>query len=588
MRKLIVSLLLLIGITHLVYTQEAEKKIFKSEDNKLYVNKDLGVYLWLSTSPEPGSEKVRLISDSSARYSNPMYFDTEGYNTVRSPSRVDTVTKQVVYPIEDIIFEVYADGLAPVSRSIYHSSSSKVIGGKKFYGNDLKVELSSRDAVSGIHLLSYSLNESAFLKYEAAISGFIEGENTLKYSADDKVGNTEQAKEDIFYIDTTAPKTSYNIEGGKTEKYVSARSKIVLSSSDKLAGVSAIYYKINNGQYKKYYTPISASVLSNSPGTISFYAVDLVGNKEKLQSIGGKESGTEDGNSSVIAGDVMFEFYVDKDAPNIHLELEGDQFASKYTYISTRSRITINAVDEKAGVEKVWYSINSTNIDQEYKEPISLEKSGLHYIRTKAKDYVGNISSVTTKAYYCDTEPPKLNFAVGNPKFSSRDTLFISSKTELVISGSDALSGIGTILYAIDEGEKIEYSESFKLKKKGSHSIRYLAKDKVNNETAEIVFKAYVDNVAPVIHYHFSVESIGNKTVRDEPYTIYPTNAMLYIAATDARSGGEKIEYTINGKPAQSANPLKGLAPGNYHIIVKAFDVLDNVSTREIKFSIEK
>jgi len=110
----------------------------------------------------------------------------------------------------------------------------------------------------------------------------------------------------------------------------------------------------------------------------------------------------------------------------------------------------------------------------------------------------------------------------------------------------------------------------------------------VNNKNEIKKQEVFVDNQAPVIHYHFSVESIGKKTVRDEIYTIYPTNTMLYIAATDASSGGEKIEYRINDGVVLSANPIKNLTPGNYLIEVDAFDVLGNKSVEKIKFAIEK
>jgi hypothetical protein len=62
---------------------------------------------------------------------------------------------------------------------------------------------------------------------------------------------------------------------------------------------------------------------------------------------------------------------------------------------------------------------------------------------------------------------------------------------------------------------------------------------------------------------------------------------MLYIAATDNASGGEYIEYRINGKPAQTVLPVKGFLPGNYEIEISAQDVLKNKAMDVIRFSIE-
>ena len=87
-----------------------------------------------------------------------MYLDTEGYNTFRSPSAVDTATKKTIYPLQDVIFELYADGLAPVSKAAFQKAATKTIEGKKYYSSALEIELTSHDAVSGIARLQYSLN----------------------------------------------------------------------------------------------------------------------------------------------------------------------------------------------------------------------------------------------------------------------------------------------------------------------------------------------------------------------------------------------------------------------------------------------
>ncbi len=585
MKKTLAVIVFLIGAATLLVAQEKQKKVFRAEDNKLYVNKDLGIYLWLSTSPDEESEKVRLLSDSSHRYTNPMYFDTEGYNTVRSPWAVDTSTKRVIYPLRDIIFEVYADGLPPASKSTYHSALYRIISGKKYYGDDLRVGIKSWDAVSGVQNIYYTLNTSSETKYSDEIKGFREGENTLKFYAIDRVGNIEKVREEIFYIDQTPPKTSYIIEGNRNERYVSASAKIKLESTDNLSGVKAIYYRVNTGAYRKYYNPIPVSVFASDETAISFYAEDNLGNKEKAQIIGSKNNPIAVQGSSE---NIVFEFYVDKDPPEVKIDLSGDSYKGKYTYISGRTHIIISAEDEKAGVDKMNYSINSNSIDQEYTEPISLQNEGLQYVRAKAIDFVGNVSPVVVKACYGDFQPPVSTLTVGAPKFSSRDTLFISSKSKISIKAVDEGSGVEGIYYSLDNDSSKSYTQPFYLDQSGAHNISHGAIDQVNNKEEGKKLEVYVDNLPPAINHDFSVESIGNKTVRDELYTIYPTNVMLYLSATDARSGSDRIEYAINGGSTQTSNPVKGFVPGNYLIEVKAYDVLGNQSSKTIKFSIEK
>jgi hypothetical protein len=591
MKKTLAVVLFFLITANILLPQEAKdtlKKVYRSENNRLYVNKDLGVYLWLSTSPDEQSEKVRLMSDSSHRYTNPMYFDTEGYNTVRSPWAVDTNTRKVVYPLRDIIFEVYADGIPPVTKSEYKSSLMQVISGKKYFGNDLRVTMKSYDGVSGVENTFYSLNNKQENPYIGELKDFKEGENTLKYYAIDRVGNIEKPKEDIFFIDMNPPKTVYSIMGDQNEKYVSANAKIKLESKDSLSGIKAIYYRVNTGSFKRYYQPIPVTVLTSDNATISFYAEDQVGNKEKLQVIGGKDNSIQIENEQGTSVPVVFEFYIDRDPPVVQVDILGDSYSGKYQYISPRSRISITAEDEKAGVDKILFSINSATVDQEYAEPFTPEAEGLHYIRAKANDYVGNTSALITKSFFADFQSPVSTLTVGDPKFSSRDTLFITSGSVIKINARDDHSGIASIVFSTDGDSAIQYTSSFVLSKAGAHKIVYGSIDLVKNQEKKQELEVYVDDQPPVIHHNFSVESIGNKTVREEIYTIYPTNVMLYLSATDARSGSDRIEYSINGGSVQSTNPVKGFTTGNYQVEVKAYDVLGNFSTTEIKFAIEK
>ena len=568
--------------------QKPEKKVYpSSEDNKIYINKDLGVYIWLSTSPDPKSEKVRLMSDTTAKYTNPMYFDTEGWNTVRSPRAVDTVTKRAVRPYQDVIFEVYADGIAPESKSTFKASHTKMIGEKYFFSPDLTISLNAHDLYSGVMSLRYSLNGTPYTEYKETLKSFPEGENTLKFYATDNVGNMEEVNNKTFYIDTTSPVTTYKINGMSNNKYVSPDATIELTGDDKLSGVKAIYYKINDGGYARYYNPIPITSIGSRGGTFTFYAEDNLGNKEHPQTIGGKENeGTEETMSQ--GKHVVFEFYVDDKPPVVDVSIEGDSSKGKYTYVSERTKFNVKANDDKSGVDKIFYSWNSNNIDGEYKQPVQLSSEGIHYLRVKAVDYVGNVSPVLTRVVLCDANPPVTKVAVNGPTFSSRDTLFISSETTIRLSADDDHSGTANIYYAEDNESPKIYEKELSLTKSGFHTVSYFSEDRVGNKGKPEEFKTFVDNLPPTIYYHFSVDPIGTKSVRDEAYTIYPTNVMLYIASTDANSGSKRLVYTINGGPTLSENPIKGLAAGNYEIEVKAYDVLGNESSEKIKFAIEK
>ena len=105
-------------------------------------------------------------------------------------------------------------------------------------------------------------------------------------------------------------------------------------------------------------------------------------------------------------------------------------------------------------------------------------------------------------------------------------------------------------------------------------------------ELQSLVF--VVDREGPSIHHHFSVEPIGEKTIREENYVIYPSNTKIYIGATDDVAGEESLKYSVNGSKVSEKIPLSGLQPGNYTIDIEAADALENKTTKTIRFSIEK
>lgn len=582
-RAFLISVICLIFV-NLTQAQEqlpTEKKVTFGQNGKMYVNKDLGVYFWLSTSPEENAEKHRLMSDSSSRYSNPMYFDTEGYNTLRSPSAVDTSTKKTVFPTRDIIFEVYADGESPVSALNVSSKSTRFLKGKRYYSGEVKAALKAKDAVSGLEKTYYSIHKKAYAEYRNELEFNSDGEVSVKFYSTDKVGNRETAKEKVFTVDNTAPKTEYEIEGQINEKFVSPDAKIKLSANDNLVGVKTVYYQINGGAPKVYSYPVPVKWLGGSEGKITFWAVDHLNNKEEKKVIGGKD------NADASSGN-MFEFYVDKDAPVVNVEFEGQFSQGKYTYVSKETKLKVNADDDKSGVDQINYSINQKTIDQKYSDFIQFADDGVAYIRVNATDFVGNTSPTVVKTVYVDSKAPKTSAAVSTPKHRVKDTLFITQKTKINLSASDNASGVAKKFYTYNGKEETVYEGAFTLESEGQTTIKYRSVDNVGNKEETKTLEVFIDNNAPEIFHHYSSTAIGSKTVRDEEYTIYPSDVKLYVAATDKESGGEKITYKINNGPVKSLNPISGFNPGNYTVEITAYDILGNASKTEVKFAIEK
>lgn len=203
MRELILCLLF-VSAFFCGYSQkqiETNKKIYQTENGKIYVQKSLPVYLWLSVSPDSFADKVRITSQTTPEYSNPMYFDADGFNSIRVKGQIDHKTKQLVNAEEEVVYEVYGDSKPPESYIIVQSNFIKYEEGKRVYKNECILDILAYDMFSGVGQIYYSINDEAFREYNEQLTVSGSGNNNLKYYAVDNVGNREEIKELSFIIE---------------------------------------------------------------------------------------------------------------------------------------------------------------------------------------------------------------------------------------------------------------------------------------------------------------------------------------------------------------------------------------------------
>ena len=142
-----------------------QKRVHIKNDNT-YIQKSLPIYLNFST--EPNGKNYTLNSKVSKNYTNPMYLDTEGINYIRSKWAVDKNTKKTASPQQEILFEIYADGLAPKTISAF-KNAPKYISNKNYYGKGLIVDLISKDYGSGLENIHFRLNSDGFKVYSSSL-----------------------------------------------------------------------------------------------------------------------------------------------------------------------------------------------------------------------------------------------------------------------------------------------------------------------------------------------------------------------------------------------------------------------------------
>ena len=551
-----------------------QKRVY-SNDKNTYVQKSLPLYLKFSV--EPNGENYTLNSKVSKDYSNPMYLDSEGINYIRSKWAVDSESKKVVSPKQEILYEIYADGLAPKTKSLFKNAPS-YSSKKNYFGKGLIVDLNAKDYGSGLENIYYTLSSDGFKEYSSTLQMDKEGEIDLLYYSSDNVGNSEKIRNKNFTVDLTPPLTEHSITGlVYQETILSPTSSFKITSIDNLSGVKNIFYAFDGSNNFNYSTLVKLSNLKDGNHILKYWSTDNVENSE-------------------LESAKTFSFYLDKIAPVSKLDIVGDLFLGKYNYVSERTELKLSSNDNKAGVKNIHYRINGKerNIySGNFKLP---NKQGLYNIKYDAIDNLENLSKNYYKTVFLDNNPPQTWIKYGSPQFFKNGELFISNKTKVILSSKDSESGVKNTLYSVDNEAMKDYS-SFVIESEGKHVINFYSTDNVNNAHDIRKSKCHVDNTPPEIFYNFSIEPSGTKNINGENLNIYPNYTRLYLGATDEKVGTDKILYSIgNGKlVSYSSGSSLDISELNtflknklYELNIQAIDKLGNKSEKTIKFFVGK
>lgn len=549
-----------------------EKRIYQAPDGRLYIQKSLPLYIHMDLGDAEKSKGVLLHNLNDPPKGNPIYLKHEGLNLFHSPYAVDPTTMKMVQPKMLVQFEVYADSRAPVSQVNYEKGATTIHSGKLYLLGKTEITLSATDETSGVNKIYYSIDSADYKEYTQALVFDREKEYSLKFYAVDNVGNMEPLKAIKFTQDNSAPVTSLETKGDRFEDVISSRSTLVFSTHDNFSGVKSLVLRLDGKVLPRFSGELSASTLSEGEHKIEYFAEDNVGNAEDPH---------------------IFEFYVDRTGPTILQDIIGKKFMSNgKEYSSGRSQLKLTALDNKAGVKAIYYSINKGEY-QLYEKPVFLKAvKGRMEVKAYAVDKVNNKNMADDEENasllpYVDLTGPSMRYAVSGPQFTALDTLYISNKTRVSLYGSDNESGLAGIQYIVDNKDTTSYTKPFSISNEGFHSVDYIGADNVDNTSTQN-FKVLVDNTGPKIFPVFSVASKGKQTDGSATLEVYPSHVGLFIAATDAESGFDHMTYSLNGG---SEKPFTGYITGfisKNKVVVKAYDKVGNESQIILEFAIKK
>ena len=559
-----------------VQEKQDPKVVKDKKTGEIYWNRKLPVYINLSTKPNGEGQKVQL-KKVEKEAPQAYYFDCDGANFIRTKWKTDENGVRINPPVE-VLWRVNSDGTAPTTKIHYHYNKKHIANGIIYYDKNLEVSFSSMDAISGVEKTMFSSNKEEYKKYQANQRiKFQAGENNLKVYSVDRVGNVEAIKDNLndhnFVVDEKAPETTHKITGPQIDNIISPKCVIKLTAQDDKSGVRNIKYHQAGDDFKLYGKGIYARNLNAGVNVLTYKAEDYVGNVEQEKT---------------------HELFIDDVAPEPTFAFDKDMYISskKVRYSSKRAIISFEASDNKAGVKIVEYSFDGHNfVDAKEKIDLQYVQSTFNKVYYRATDKVENRSAVKFFTYYIDNSAPKIKWNTPDKFVKRRDTIFVKSSSRIKLKAYEITkvnSGVKELLYSINDGVKKVYNGEFNITKEGHNKLTIWAYDNVNNKS-EVSYDFFVDDKAPEIFNHYSVETQNTKHTGNKTNKVFPKGTFIYLAAEDNVVGNEVIYYSINGgKEKKYTHPISGLkANKDYEIVIKAIDLLGNTSTKTISFSIE-
>ena len=330
----------------IIYENET---VYVNDENKIYVNKNLPIYLKFSTTPDGKTYDLKSLKHPED--AEPFYLDTEGPNYIRTKWAVNAETREYVYPLREVEMELYADSKAPIVRPEFSATNAFNNEGTTYYGRDLAISLKEWDEQAGVRGSFWSLNNDAWASGKADFADRKAGRYSYTFYSVDNVNNYSDPQTFDFAFDNEVPSTSL-LKTDEGTYVFGPKTPLQFQIDEKYSGVNATYFRIASLDFMKskegQLLPVD---LEDGEYKIDFYSVDNVNNGEESQSM---------------------EIYLDKIAPETSLDATSSFMAGSMLYVSALSKISLSAVDNKAGVREIKFSTRGFQ-NEIYSNPIILE-----------------------------------------------------------------------------------------------------------------------------------------------------------------------------------------------------------------------
>jgi hypothetical protein len=210
---------------------------------------------------------------------------------------------------------------------------------------------------------------------------------------------------------------------------------------------------------------------------------------------------------------------------------------------------------------------------RKYENQISFQNEGLHTIRFKAVDPVLNWSPVQFYRIYVDLTPPETHHSWEGPHQKMGEQLFVNSKSRLILTPQDSMSGVQNVLYRVNGNRpRSTQRNPIQFKKEGRYDLQFASLDRVGNSENWNTLNFVVDGTPPTT----KIRITGNHHKAGDK-TFISSEARIHLEAVDGSSGLKRTEYRINKGPITSYNQPLFAASKNFVLEFRSVDEVGNL-----------
>ena len=453
---------------------------------------------------------------------SPIQFNAEGNNQTQqvtvSDQRGNTAT--LTSPV------VRIDWTAPVTTSAV--AGTVVPGITQWYKDSAQVTLTRTDNLSGVRTTSYNIDGGTTQTYISPFTVQTDGSHTINYWSSDTAGNNETQQARVVNVDVNAPVTQISAGNG----FYADPAPVTLTATDSGSGVANTFYQIDSGATQTYSGPFMVSGDGNHQ--ITYWSVDFASHTESQH---------------------FFTVKVDGVAPTTAISSTGTNGWNLWR--TSAVQVTLWPSDARSGVAATYYKVDG-GPTQTYSGPFMVDGSAVHQVNYWSVDNVGNTEVQKSEGVKIDKEGPTTESSLSG---TSGNNDYFKGSVQVTLTASDSVSGLatGAISYKIDNGTLKGYSSPFTVSGNGTHTVSVWSQDMAGNTTPTTI-TINIDSTVPVTQATLAGTQGSNGW--------YTNAAQVTLSSTDTPSGVETIFYKLDDGAQQTYSAPFDISDSGYHTII--------------------